>query len=124
MTGISKVTILKLLEDNNIARKEVNMIGFGLNGLAFDRATILAQAPSASGVYAIYNAGQFIYVGEGDIQTRLMAHLNGDNACITNKRPIAFQFELMSANQRVARQDDLIAELGTLAPVGCNQRFG
>jgi hypothetical protein len=100
------------------------MIGFGLNGHQFDRTSILADAPSKSGVYAIYNGAQFIYVGEGqDIQARLMSHLT-ENACIARKQPTGFQFELSTANLRVARQDALIAELGTMAPVGCNQRFG
>lgn len=100
------------------------MIGFGLNGHQFDRAGILANAPSQSGVYAIYNGAQFIYVGEGqDIQARLMSHLT-ENACIARNQPVGFQFELSTANQRVARQDALITQLGAMFPAGCNQRFG
>jgi predicted GIY-YIG superfamily endonuclease len=101
------------------------MIGYGQPGNTYDRATILATAPSSSGVYALYDANRFIYIGEGqDIQARLLAHFNGDNACITRSQPTGFVFELSPANQRVARQDALIAQLGTMAPAGCNQRFG
>ncbi len=54
------------------------MIGPGLPGFSFNRATILANAPTQSGVYAIYNPNNYIYFGEGkDIQARLLDHLNG-----------------------------------------------
>lgn len=102
------------------------MIGRGLpaDG-AFTRASILANAPNASGVYALYDSNGYIYIGEGkDIQGRLIDHLNGDNACITRRQPTSFAFDLVAANQRVARQDALIAELGTMAPAGCNQKLG
>lgn len=96
-------------------------IGPGLNGFPWTYDSILANAPSASGVYAIYNANTWIYVGEsGDIRARLLQHYNGDNQCILNHHPTGFQFELVAAAQRVARQNQLIAAL----PVVCNQMFG
>ncbi len=59
------------------------MIGPGLPGFTFDRATIIANAPTQSGVYAIYNRDSYVYFGEGkDIEARLLAHLNGGNPCI------------------------------------------
>jgi excinuclease UvrABC nuclease subunit len=97
------------------------MIAPGTQGLDFTRANILVNAPKQSGVYAIYNANVWIYVGEGqDIQARLLAHFNGDNACITRYAPTGFQFELVAANQRVARQDALILALDSK----CNRRLG
>lgn len=97
------------------------MIGPGLSGHPFSRNDILSFAPKQSGVYAIYNSTTWIYFGEGgDIQARLLAHFNGDNACITRHAPTGFQFELVAANQRVARQDALILAMGS----SCNQRLG
>ena len=96
-------------------------IGSGQQGFPYNRISILGNAPSLSGVYVLYTQQQWIYVGEsGDIQTRLLQHLNGDNACITRNGPTGFQFELVDANQRVARQNQWIAALN---PV-CNQRMG
>jgi excinuclease UvrABC nuclease subunit len=84
-------------------------------------ASIVANAPHSSGVYAIFNAQRWIYVGESnDIQARLLQHFNGDNACITQNAPTGFQFEVVVAAQRVARQNQLI---GALNPA-CNQMFG
>jgi len=85
----------------------------------FNRFSILASAPRGSGVYAIFTTQQWIYVGECvNIQARLLRHLNGDNACITQSAPTGFQYERRPKHQRVARQDELIR---TLHPV-CNLR--
>jgi len=97
---------------------------FGSNEPSFQwtHQSILSYAPTASGVYAISNAQKWIYIGEsGDIQARLLEHLNGDNACITRNAPTGFQFEVLSPSQRLARQDQLIVALVPV-PV-CNQRF-
>ena len=100
------------------------MIVPGRTGFTFNRADILL-IPKQSGVYALYSRDKYIYIGEGqDIQARLLAHLEGDNARITRMQPTAFQVEAVSAEERVARQDALILGLGTMAPEGCNQRLG
>jgi len=97
------------------------MIGPGQNGFHFTNAGILTSAPNKSGVYVIFNPQTWIYVGEsGDIQGRLIQHLNGDNQRITRCAPAGFQFELFPAEQRVARQNQLILQLD---PV-CNRRLG
>lgn len=97
------------------------MIGFGQSGFNWNRASILASAPTQSGVYAIYNASAFIYIGEGqDIRARLLDHLNGDNSCVIRQTPTGFVFETVSATQRVARQDVLILSLTPL----CNRKLG
>lgn len=93
----------------------------GTGSFAFTEASVNANAPSASGVYALFNQGRWIYIGEsGDIRARLLQHLRGDNACITRERPGMFAHELLAANQRVTRQNALILEL---RPV-CNQMLG
>jgi excinuclease UvrABC nuclease subunit len=96
------------------------MISRGQSGYTFDQGTIIRFVPAQSGVYAIYNRESWIYVGEGeDIRARLLAHLRGDNACITNYGPTGFQFEAVEANQRVARQDALILQLKP----ACNKKL-
>jgi hypothetical protein len=83
--------------------------------------TILMRVRQASGVYAIFNTKDWIYVGEsGDIRKSLLAHFDGDNACIKRNAPFGFQFELTPASERVARKKKLIAELGPI----CNRRAG
>jgi hypothetical protein len=91
------------------------MIGPNLPAYSFNRSSILINAPSASGVYAIFNLQNWIYIGESsDVQARLLDHLNGDPAWITSWNPDSFQFEYCLANQRVARQDQLILQLNPL----------
>jgi hypothetical protein len=91
---------------------ESTMIGPGEVGLPFDRETILNNVPDQSGVYAIYNESNFIYIGEGqDIRARLLGNSNGDNSCVLAYSPAAFLFELVDAHERVARWEVLMAQL-------------
>ena len=95
-------------------------IGPGQPGQHFTREGILLSAPNASGVYALYNAG-WVYFGESnDIQRRLLEHLDEAGSAILRNAPTGFCFELVGAQQRVARQNALIA----LYPTPCNQRMG
>jgi predicted GIY-YIG superfamily endonuclease len=87
-------------------------------GFVFNDASIRMNAPAQSGVYALYRADAWVYIGESEnIRKRLLEHLNGvgDNAGILAARPTGFAFELWPAHQRVARQDALIAELRPIA---------
>jgi len=96
-------------------------IGPNMPWFQYNYASIVANAPNLSGVYALFTPQAWIYIGEsGDIQTRLLQHLNGDNPCITRNAPTGSQFELVPPAQRVARQNQLIA---TLDPI-CNRRLG
>lgn len=73
---------------------------------------MLKHVPGASGVYAVWNENQCLYVGETqDLQRRLLAHLQGDNECITRSRPTAFSFEPVPAGLRGTRQNALIFQL-------------
>lgn len=97
------------------------MIGRDHAWYYFNRNSILTNAPGTSGVYAIFQFGRWIYIGESEnIQARLLEHLNGDNPCLTQANPVGFQFELWPANQRVARQDALILACRP----ACNRRLG
>lgn len=91
----------------------------GFNALAvknsFSEAGILATAPRASGVYGIFNAAEWIYVGEaGDMETRLFDHLRGNSdqsARIRRRNPTGFLCETCPAHLRLAREQALIREL-------------
>src|SRR5579864_6956629 len=76
----------------------------------YERATVTAIAPNTPGVYALWKIdGWIIYVGEGaDVQRRLLAHLEGDNECITREAPKGIWLEVIpSQDQRVARLEAL-----------------
>jgi hypothetical protein len=95
-------------------------IGSSLPWIRWNRESILSEAPKASGVYAIFNGQHWNYFGESeDIQGRLLQHLSGDIPYINRNVPTGFQFELVTGQaQRMARQNELIANPGSL----CNQR--
>ena len=82
---------------------------------AFSEAGITASAPRASGVYAIFNASEWIYVGESaDMETRLFEHLRGtsdQSVCIWKRNPTGFICESSPAQSRVARETALRGEL-------------
>jgi excinuclease UvrABC nuclease subunit len=94
----------------------------GTNGFYYTEPSITANAPAASGVYAIYRQGHWIYIGEsGSIRDRLLEHIRRqENQCIVQSNPTHFAYELVAAAYRVQRQNELIAELHP----SCNQRFG
>jgi GIY-YIG catalytic domain len=86
------------------------------------RESIIRNAPNRSGVYALFKPTAWIYIGEsGDIQTRLLQHFNGDDPCITREQPTGFQYELVTADRRLARQNQLIVALNWPP---CNARLG
>ncbi len=88
------------------------MIGSNYQSFSFTRAAVAEHAPQVSGVYAIFNQKTWIYIGEsGDLRRRLLEHLNGDNPKIAAHAPTGFQTELSAAQDRVAHQDQLIAQL-------------
>jgi len=84
----------------------------------FNRVSIEAIDPNQIGVYGIFRDGQWIYVGRGDIRSRLLDHLNGDIPCIQREGATKWVAEV--TNNSVARERELILEL---QPV-CNQRVG
>ena len=78
----------------------------------WNHESIVAHVPHASGVYALFDHQKWIYIGEAaDIQTELLRHMNGEDPSLTRDLPIGFQFELVAAAQRVARQGQLISAL-------------
>ena len=51
------------------------------------RENIEAVPPGTIGCYGLVREDACIYIGKGDIRARLLAHLEGDNFCITLHRP-------------------------------------
>jgi hypothetical protein len=85
----------------------------------FTRAAIDALPDNVQGCYGLFvNQGKWIYVGRGDIKIRLLAHLNGDNPCITRNKPTHFMIQVAVLAETLEKQ--LILEL---TPV-CNQKVG
>jgi hypothetical protein len=85
------------------------------NRYAYTELCVEKHCPAASGVYVLYSTGGFtwevIYVGEAeDVQKSLLQHLEGDNACIVDRRPTSFIAERVDAERRRARCDELIGE--------------
>lgn len=85
---------------------------------SFTREGIEDIAPNQDGCYGIYRAGTWIYVGMGDVRTRLLAHLNGDNPRITREKPT--HFVTVRTSDMVNMEKRLIRELDPIA----NRRVG
>jgi GIY-YIG catalytic domain len=89
-------------------------IGLEHPGIPFTAEGIL-QAPNASGVYALYNAERWVYVGEtSDIQQSLGEHLAAEGSCIKKHGAVAYQFDFWPQPRRAALRDHWIS---TLHPV-------
>jgi hypothetical protein len=72
---------------------------------------IRTYAPSASGVYGISNAREWIYIGEtDDIQGALFTHLQEPDTSLMRRQPTGFVFEICDRGQRPARQTRLVFE--------------
>jgi hypothetical protein len=79
---------------------------------AFGYRAVQDRAPNASGVYTIYNAQQWLYVGESDdIRQSLFGHLNQPGACLARRGPLSFSFEVVSPERRLHRQHALVTAL-------------
>jgi len=86
---------------------------------AFTRRHVEALHPNQVGVYGLFVAGSWVYIGKGDIRQRLLDHLNGDNPCIIRLQPTHWVAEVIAGDPS-ARERQLIAELQP----PCNHRVG
>ena len=78
----------------------------------------VAQAPNASGVYAIFSSKRWVYVGESDdIRQSLYRHLNEPTPCMNSFGPLSFSFELEGRARRTAVWQSLVTGL----KAECNQ---
>ena len=90
------------------------------NERPFTAEAVQLYAPAASGVYAIYNAQEWIFIGESaDIRKQLLRHL-GESGCIQERVPRGFTFELCGAEERLKRQQELILQLRPACNVQTN----
>jgi hypothetical protein len=85
---------------------------------SFTKAGVEWLNPGQHGCYGIFKNGKWIYVGKGDIRSRLMDHLNGDNPRITKESPTHYVAEVTADAD--AREKELILELNPSA----NQKIG
>ena len=75
--------------------------------------SIQAYAPTASGVYGISNALEWIYIGQtDDIRSALLTHLSDYGSPLMKSKPAGFVFEVCDRTRRPARQDRLVHEYG------------
>jgi hypothetical protein len=75
----------------------------------YTRARVEALKPNQNGVYGLFRGNIAVYIGSGDIPSRLLAHLDGDNPCITREGPDQWADELIEGNP-TKREGELIQE--------------
>jgi hypothetical protein len=83
----------------------------------FNRQGIESFGSSQTGVYAIYNAQEWIYIGRGDIRQRLLDHFNGDIPSIGTHAPTHFRAEVTA--DAIKREKQLLREY----PPVCNPQI-
>ena len=80
---------------------------------AYTQAGIEWLNPSQNGVYGILRGEVWVYVGRGDLRTRLLAHFNGDNPRITKEKPDRYVTLLTNDDENKEKQ--LILEYNPIA---------
>ena len=78
---------------------------------SFTAISIRKNAPDCSGVYALSNSREWVFIGEAnDIRARLMEHLGEIGTSLTARRPTGFTFEICSPATRLSRRAELVRE--------------
>ena len=91
------------------------------NPRPYTKADIERLNPDQNGVYGIFNAQGWIYVGRGDIRDRMLRHVGGDNPCINRHSPTHWVNEVTRSDAAMElREKTLIIELDP----ACNERVG
>ena len=88
-------------------------------GVPFVRFELEAIIPGQIGVYGLFNANGWVYIGKGDIRERLLCHLRGDNPFLTLMAPTHWVSEVTTFDPSI-RERQLILELDPW----CNRRVG
>jgi hypothetical protein len=79
---------------------------------AFTDEGVREGAPEESGIYVIFTAAHWVYIGGSDnIRRALFDHLNTPNDCFEKHHPLSFSSEVVPAGERAHRRTALIAEL-------------
>ena len=89
---------------------------FSTNIRPYTKEDILSLKPNQNGVYGIFSNTRAIYIGSGDIKERMLAHINGDNPCITRNIPNQWTAALVSGDP-TAREGELVREYNPI----CNR---
>lgn len=85
---------------------------------SFTPASIRQNAPPYSGVYALSNAREWLFVGGADdVQAALRAHFGEIGTRLRTAAPTGFTVELCDAGERSARLARLIYDLSP----ACNE---
>ena len=74
----------------------------------FNREAVESFNAGQTGVYAIYNARTWIYIGRGDIRQHLLDHLAGDIPDIATHAPSHFRAEV--TDDSLKREQQLLRE--------------
>ena len=85
----------------------------------YERHVIERLAPEEAGVLLLKGiGGRWIYIGEtGNIRTRLLELLDGQNDCVARESPTDFAFEVIAApDLREARQRQLAQKFNPACP--------
>jgi hypothetical protein len=86
---------------------------------SFTAASVRQNAPPSSGVYAISNASEWLFVGDADdVQAALRSHLAEIGTALKTAAPTGFTFELCGSGDRPGRLARLVDDF---AP-SCNLR--
>src|SRR3989442_10691563 len=107
-----------LLDFKSVRRKESTMPFNNDRPWSFDQEAIESVQAGQTGVYAIYSARTWIYIGRGDIRQRLLDHLNGDIPSINAGSPTRFRAEVN--DDSVKREQQLLREYSQ----ACKARVG
>ena len=79
---------------------------------SFTAISILKNAPSCSGVYALSNQREYVFIGDADdIRARLMEHLVETGTVLRGRNPTGFSFEICPPADRCSRRAALVREL-------------
>ena len=85
---------------------------FAQPGRPFTRSDIETLRPDLVGVYGLFRADAWVHIGCGNIRTRLLAHLDGEDGRIAKERPTHWTAEITSEDARRAKK--LITELAPI----------
>jgi hypothetical protein len=84
----------------------------------FNKVNVEAITPTLNGCYGLFCVGgPWVFIGKGGLRAKLLAHLGGDNTCITQAKPTHWA--------EVVTDDMDNVELGLIAELRpiCNVEF-
>lgn len=85
----------------------------------YELQSIIQNAPTESGIFAIFSWDQCLFVGESeDICASLLEIFYEANPCLTRKNLTHFTFELAPPESRVVRLKERIRELEPACNLG------